>query len=556
MSHTYGKRAGIPAPRVEAEEMVPLARLMTGLAQALPGRGSWNLGPRLKKTNATIIGGALGAQACLVLVTMALPGSTSVAHGSHVKHARHHVAVIADPTPADRPDAAVVAAETAAMGAAAPVLPPATTAPLPAPPAVAVSPTLRPHEVFGFAPYWTLPSSGGFDVADLSTVAYFGLDAAGDGSVATSGAGWNGYQSQALANLISRAHAASDRVVLSVECFDQPSLDRLAADPKADQTLADNIIRDVQAKALDGANLDFEGTGSADRAGIARLMGYLGNRLHAVDPHWQVTVDTYGGSASDPNGFFDVRSMAPAVDAFFVMAYDMYRSGTASPNAPLSGTDPSDADVLAGYRAAVPAAKVVLGVPFYGYQWQTKTNAPEAAAVSGPMPVAYAQARTITNVYWDQSAHVPWSEYQDAGGHWFEVYFDNPQSVALKAQLANADGVAGVGIWALGMDGNDPAMMAALLGHARAVKGYATGPSRVSASPGPNGASPSSTSTTSTTSTTSPPLLPSATPTTSPKPTPSSSTTTTTTTTTPSQSPPVTRPKQPSSPLPTVPGGL
>ena len=37
-----------------------------------------------------------------------------------------------------------------------------------------------------------------------------------DGTLDESGAGWNGYQSQDLADLVTRAHAAGDRVVLTV----------------------------------------------------------------------------------------------------------------------------------------------------------------------------------------------------------------------------------------------------------------------------------------------------------------------------------------------------
>ena len=48
--------------------------------------------------------------------------------------------------------------------------------------------------------------------------------------------------------------------------------------------------------------------------------------------------------------------------------------------------------------------------------------------------------------------------------------------MALKAQLANFFHIAGVGIWALGMDGNDPAMLAALLGNAPVAKDALTGP--------------------------------------------------------------------------------
>ena len=78
----------------------------------------------------------------------------------------------------------------------------------PAPPSLAGSPALQAHEIFGFAPYWTLPQESGFDVSDLTTIAYFSVDVNGDGTVQNSGPGWTGYESQALADLVTRAHAA------------------------------------------------------------------------------------------------------------------------------------------------------------------------------------------------------------------------------------------------------------------------------------------------------------------------------------------------------------
>ena len=77
--------------------------------------------------------------------------------------------------------------------------------------------------------------------------------------------------------------------------------------------------------------------------------------------------------------------------------------------------------------------------------------------------------------YWDPTTQTAWTSYQ-VGTQWHETYFDDPTSLALKAQLANTFQIAGLGIWALGMDGNDPAMLAALLGNAPAAKDLQTGP--------------------------------------------------------------------------------
>jgi hypothetical protein len=379
---------------------------------------------------------------------------------------------------------------TAGIEATAPAvaLPPATQAPAPAPPAITMSAPLRPHELFGFAPYWTLPMAGGFDLRDLTTVAYFGVDLGSDGSIIPGREGWAGYQSQYLAQLISAAHSAGDRVVLTAKCFDQGALDRLSSDPSTGDRLSSQLIQAIQAKSMDGANLDLEGLGSADREGIDRLVATVSGRLHAVNPHWQVTVDTYGGSPSTTNGFFDVPTLARVTDGLFVMDYDMVGSGAAGPNSPLNYYSANVTQSMAAYRYAAQPSKVILGLPFYGYDWPTANNTPNAASSANPTAYGYGQIRAAgLPIYWDPKGSVPWTAYQ-SGGQWHELYYDNPQSLAMKATLADADGLAGVGIWALGMDGNDPAMMAALLGNARPLK-LASGPSMFSSS-APPAASP------------------------------------------------------------------
>ncbi len=147
-------------------------------------------------------------------------------------------------------------------------LPTATAPPAPSPPSLASAAPLRPHEVFGFAPYWTLDQSAGFDVSRISTFSYFSIPVNADGSLLESGPGWNGFQSQELASLITRAHAAGDRVVLTVNSFDQDTLNQLTSSPSAPSTLATALLAAIRQKNLDGVNLDFEGTGSSDQAGL------------------------------------------------------------------------------------------------------------------------------------------------------------------------------------------------------------------------------------------------------------------------------------------------
>ena len=241
-------------------------------------------------------------------------------------------------------------AQDYAGSAAANSLPAAAAPPAPAPPSLANAPALNAHEIFGFAGYWALPQSATFDLTGVTTLAYFSIGVNRNATLAESGPGWVGYQSQALADLVTRAHSAGDRVVLSVTCFDQAALNQVAADPTSGSRLGSELVQLVAAKNLDGVNVDFEGNGGGDQKGLDRLMAALSATVHQADAHWQVTMDTYGSSAADPSGFYDIAGLAPSVDAFFVMAYDMGNRTVPSPTAPLSGPGFTDLARRAGVQ--------------------------------------------------------------------------------------------------------------------------------------------------------------------------------------------------------------
>ena len=149
----------------------------------------------------------------------------------------------------------------------------------------------------------------------------------------------------------------------------------------------------MAAKNLDGVNIDFEGKGSKDQAGLDTLMAAVSSAVHQADPHWQVTMDTYASSAGDPSGFYDIRGLAPSVDAFFVMAYDMNNRSTPSATAPLTGAGFTDLDAVQQYAAAVPPSKVILGVPYYGYDWPTGGPGLGDPATGPPTPLGYSADR-------------------------------------------------------------------------------------------------------------------------------------------------------------------
>jgi len=414
--------------------------------------------PTLRKWRPTIA----VAGFCLVMLVggyaVAMGGGSAVRAAGRDGGHGHHTS-LAD-TRRDNPGNASLKQ----LGATASLaLAPATAAPTAAPTSLTEQAPLAARENFAFAPYWTLAQSPTFDITGLSTLAYFSIDVNGNGTLDESGPGWDGFQSQDLADLVSRAHAAGERVVLTVTDFGQSSLNALTSSPTAAGTLSGTLIPLLQSKALDGVNFDFEGEGSGDQTGLTNLITSVSGALRAADPHWQITMDTYASSAGDAGGFYNIPALAPAVDAFFVMDYELNLAGTASAASPLTSGMFSSQTTLAQYAAAVPASKVILGTPFFGIDWPTNNGTMGATATGGAADIPDSQAQGNGPEYWDPVTDTAWTSYQ-VGGQWHESYYEGENGLYDMSQLATHYGARGVGIWALGMEGNGAKLTASLDG--------------------------------------------------------------------------------------------
>lgn len=338
----------------------------------------------------------------------------------------------------------------------------------PAMPAKLFTSPLAPVEVLGYVPYWEAPDITATDLADTSVIALYGVEVAHDGGFLESGPGWAYYADTGYHTLTASAHAAGDRVLFTIATTNPSVIGNLAHDPgPTGSRLAAAISQAVATGGLDGVDIDIEGASRADRPGFVLFATDFVASLRHDGMEKTVVLNCYPESAGSSTDFFDVAKLAPIVDQIFIMDYDMEQYANASANAPLANGDLglSDVQSLIQYRRVVPASKLILGVPFYGIDFTTMTGAPGSLTLAASPSVETYQtiAAAGRTPLWDPASQTVWTRFR-VGTTWNETWFDDPVTIALKRALAAEFHLAGVGVWALGFEGDATAMLGALDG--------------------------------------------------------------------------------------------
>lgn len=232
----------------------------------------------------------------------------------------------------------------------------------------------------------------------------------------------------ALKPFITAAHAHGVKVLMSIAGGGKhPYYARLLQDDRR-EALVNNLVAIVTRYGLDGIDVDIEG-GDIDENYdnfVLELSGALKQKGKLITAAVAVF---YKGAYTD-------RELA-AFDFVSVMSYD--HTGPWEPDKPgphsTYGEAVSDLDYFVTDRA-MPAGKLVLGVPFYGYAFGTTPDVPASG-------MSY---REITEKF-------PGAESKDS---WIlpdgrTVYYNGIPTIKKKTMLARRQ-ASGIMIWQLSGD--------------------------------------------------------------------------------------------------------
>lgn len=309
------------------------------------------------------------------------------------------------------------------------------------------------REVLGYYPYWV----SGYQYMRwdlLTTFAFFSLDANGNGNF-TNLHGWP------ATGMVDMAHANGVRVVVTLVCFASADITSILSSPSNRQNLIDNLLTQVVAGNADGVNVDFEGVASSQRDNLTTFMGQLTRAFHDSIPGSHITMAT---PAVDWRDAFDYDALADSCDGLMIMGYGYHWKGSpdTGPISPLTNWGTYNITwTVNDYlnKTGYDRDKIILGLPYYGYDWPCDGPDPGASTTANGTAKFYYTAEPTARIYGklrETAALTPWYRYGDP--NWQQCWYDDETSLGLKENHINDQDLAGMGIWALRYDGGHIAL--------------------------------------------------------------------------------------------------
>ncbi len=315
------------------------------------------------------------------------------------------------------------------------------------------TPKMVNRKVIGWHPYWASSNAyQSYNYNALTHIAYFSYE------VDTATGGYTTIRDWNSTPIINYAHNRGTRVLLTVTNFGAARNTAILEDTVKQHTLLTTVRNLLFSRNGDGVNFDFEALPLAQRNNMVSFMQRAERIIKSAMPEAELSIAT---PAVDWSGSWDLANLSKICDYIIIMGYDYYWRGssTAGPVAPVAGENYNVTRTIDTYlNAGVPKEKLVLAVPWYGYDWPVVSSARKSATTGTGTARFYSAAVTLAEAHsktFDATTFVPWVAYLSSA-NWRQMWFDDEQSLKLKYDLVKTRDIAGVGIWALSYEGGDP----------------------------------------------------------------------------------------------------
>src|SRR3990167_1271552 len=261
---------------------------------------------------------------------------------------------------------------------------------------------------------------------NLSTLALYNIAPTSNGSLRED---YDSVISDHIDQLIIKAHNNGVKVVFSF------------GPPVGETEIIDSLLGNASAK-----------NNTLNNILMTNFIKDLRTKLNTVNSNYSIYL-VIGSYYQHEDEVLDIGNIQNYVDYIMMIGYDYYIGPIAGSNAPIDShnEDPSIRDSVGHYSGLMNKNKLLLGVPWYGYERQTKTENILSPAMGEGIQYDFQEMKDGASQHgriWDNTWKTPWYRYQ-VNGIWYQGHYDDIESLSIKYDLANSQNLAGIGIWQL-----------------------------------------------------------------------------------------------------------
>ncbi len=333
-----------------------------------------------------------------------------------------------------------------------------------------------PKQIIGFLPYWQLDKVNMNEENDITTLTYFALNIDGEGHIIKMAneqeedPGWYQLHSDKLGKFFANAKSNKVKLSLLISSGNADAINQLMNIPvEHGITIVKEVAPIMKHFNFTDLNLDIEDTSVASKAAQMHFTQFVRTVKQQLEKEKLGTL-TVEISPTDviKYNLINVPAITHYTNTIVLMAYDFHSpdSIVTGPIAPLSGAGvDSEYDVTTAVQKTlelVPPEKLILGMPLYGYEWETLNTAVRSAIIPGSGVLAsnkriesLLSSCSTCSAFFNNKSQEEFVVYQDqTSGTYHQISVPDKNSVNAKIALANKEHLSGVALWALGYEGD------------------------------------------------------------------------------------------------------
>ncbi|HEX8964845.1 MAG TPA: glycoside hydrolase family 18 protein [Patescibacteria group bacterium] len=332
---------------------------------------------------------------------------------------------------------------------------------------------LSQRQTIGFLPYWLVSKEQTHFEKYITTLSYFGLALDADGSIKKLNSpqeeepGWYMLRSGKVNSFLQTAKKNNIKTSLVIFSGNIDTINSVIASPSANaKHLISSAMPIMQKYGFTDLNLDIEYTQNTSDTARMRFAQFIGEVKKVLSTNNKTLTLEMSTNDVIHKSLIDPKLIKNFVDYIVLMAYDYHSTASLVTGAiaPLYGAgDSLEYDVSTATHKLIeniPPYKIILGMPLYGYEWETISPNPRSAII--PSTGVTASNQRVENLLnscatcsaqFDNQTQESYLIFKDAETQTYhQIFYPDIKSAQAKIKFANSLHLGGIGLWALGYE--------------------------------------------------------------------------------------------------------